>query len=300
MEEQERVYEYFTRIRSLINLMRSCGEQISEQGIVEKILRTLLAKFDHVVVAIEESKDLEHFKIGELHGSLEAHEQIFLERLNDRQSQQALSVQFQKRNSGHNNKSRRDECKLKRRCKDVEARLAKDEDSDEEVLLMAEKEISGLEGSDSDEALLMITAKNDQHPPTDNWYLDTGCSNHMTGHKEWFLTLDDSVRNKVKFADNSFITAEGIGKIMIKKKDGTASYISNVMYVPKMKNNLISLGQLLEKGYNMRMEDRMLKIFNKNRTIILKAPLSTNRTFKIGIQLEDHECLESIADETWI
>ncbi|XP_019425150.1 PREDICTED: uncharacterized protein LOC109334032 [Lupinus angustifolius] len=108
MEEQERVSEYFTRIRGLINQMRSCGEQMSDQGIVEKILRTLSAKFDHVVVAIEESKDLEHFKIDELQGSLEAHEQRFLERMNDRQSQQALSAQFQKKNSGHNNKSRRD------------------------------------------------------------------------------------------------------------------------------------------------------------------------------------------------
>ncbi|XP_019433498.1 PREDICTED: uncharacterized protein LOC109340299 [Lupinus angustifolius] len=126
-------------------------------------------------------------------------------------------------------------------------------------------DISSLEGSDSNEALLMITAKNDQQLPT----------------------------------GNCFITTDGIGKIMIKKKDGIVSYISNVLYVPKMKNSLISLGQLFEKGYNMRMEDRMLKIFNKNKTLILKAPLSTNRTFNIGIQLEDHECLESITNETW-
>ncbi|XP_019460169.1 PREDICTED: uncharacterized protein LOC109359930 [Lupinus angustifolius] len=247
MEEQERVSEYFTRIRGLINQMRSCGEQISEQGIVEKILRTLSTKFDHVVVAIEESKDLEHFKIDELQGSLEAHEQRFLERMNDRDGRRWQSDKRQegersnqysqgltktdsselerkyikKPNNGKKKKDKSNiqhfncrnwghfasECKLKRRCKDAEARLAKDEDSDEEVLLMAEKEITGLEGSDLDEALLMITAKNDQQLPTDSWYLDTGCSNHMTWYKEWFLTLDDSVKTKVKFADNSFITA---------------------------------------------------------------------------------------------
>ncbi|XP_019416396.1 PREDICTED: uncharacterized protein LOC109327685 [Lupinus angustifolius] len=192
IEEQETIAEYFTRIRSLINLMKGCGEQISEQSIVEKILRTLAARFDHV--------------IDELQGSLEAHEQRFLERVSDRQSQQALSAQFKRRNLMHNDKHKKSsgrwqgenkygneksihngqgflkdssdnqsyeadtknekkgssqesgrrkkdkskiqcfncknwghfalECKLRRRSKEAEARLAKDEDSDEEVLLL--------------------------------------------------------------------------------------------------------------------------------------------------------------------
>ncbi|XP_019438983.1 PREDICTED: uncharacterized protein LOC109344687 [Lupinus angustifolius] len=107
MEEQETIVEYFTRIRSLINLMKGCCEQISEQNIVEKILRTLTARFDHVVVAIEESKDLENFNIDELQGSLEAHEQRFLERVSDIQSQQALSAQFKRRNLMHNDKHKK-------------------------------------------------------------------------------------------------------------------------------------------------------------------------------------------------
>ncbi|XP_019457598.1 PREDICTED: uncharacterized protein LOC109357985 [Lupinus angustifolius] len=263
-----------------IKVKKGYGEQTSEQSIVEKILKTLAARFDHFVVAIEESKDLENFNIDELQGSLEAHEQRFLERVTNRQSQQALSAQFKRRNLMHNDKHRKSsgrwqgekkyvneksiqngqgflkdssgnqsydaeskndkrgsnqesrrrkkdksriqyfnckswghfasECKLRRRSKEVEARLAKDEDLNEEVLLMAECEKSSLETSDSSGTLLMVTTDKDQHSSTENWYLDTGCSNHMTGHKEWFLTLDDSVKTKVKFAYESFITAKGI------------------------------------------------------------------------------------------
>jgi len=33
--------------------MKNCGEKITERTIIEKILRTLSFRFDHIVVAIE-------------------------------------------------------------------------------------------------------------------------------------------------------------------------------------------------------------------------------------------------------
>lgn len=107
----------------------------------------------------------------------------------------------------------------------------------------------------------------------------------MTGHRNWFVDLDTSVRSHVKFADDSTLAAEGMGKVLIKRKDGMHSYITDVLYVPGMKSNLLSLGQLLEKGYVMEMKNKMLKVFDSKRKLILKVPLSKNRTFKIGIQI---------------
>ncbi|XP_047176575.1 uncharacterized protein LOC124843797 [Vigna umbellata] len=83
------------------------------------------------------------------------------------------------------------------------------------------------------------------------WYLDTWCSNHMKGKREWLINLDTSIKSNVRFADNSVIMAEGAGKVLITRKDGRSAYMINVLYVPTMKSNLLSLGQLLEKGYTM-------------------------------------------------
>ena len=72
MKHNEKVANYVSRIITVTNEMKTCGETISEQMIVEKVLRSLTAQFDHIVVAIEQSKDTSTMKIDELQGSLEA------------------------------------------------------------------------------------------------------------------------------------------------------------------------------------------------------------------------------------
>lgn len=35
----------------------------------------------------------------------------------------------------------------------------------------------------------------------DIWYLDNGCSKHMTGSRHWFVSLDEKVPSQVKLGD---------------------------------------------------------------------------------------------------
>ena len=57
MNNDESIDDYFKRVMTVSNQMRSNGEEMSDSKIVEKILRTLTDKFTYVVVSIEESKD---------------------------------------------------------------------------------------------------------------------------------------------------------------------------------------------------------------------------------------------------
>lgn len=155
---------------------------------------------------------------------------------------------------------------------------------------MAQEEDSGI---DSEQVLLMVTTNSDPDM-ANQWYLDTGCLNHMSGRKEWFHDLNEAVKSQVRFADNSVISAEGVGKVMIKRKDGIQACISDVLNVPYMKTNLLSLGQLVEKGYSMNLSNNQMKIYDGNNRLILKAPLSKNRTFKIGIQVLEQKCLNVV------
>jgi len=84
MEEKESIVDYFDRIQELVNAMRSCKDKISDEQVVDKILRTLPPRFDYVAIAIEESRYLDIMEIEELQHSLEAHEM----RINERRSNQ--------------------------------------------------------------------------------------------------------------------------------------------------------------------------------------------------------------------
>lgn len=75
MRSSEGVTEYFSRVMTVANKMRIYGEDMSNVKVVEKILRSLIKKFNYIVCSIEESKGIDDFSIDELQISLIVHEQ---------------------------------------------------------------------------------------------------------------------------------------------------------------------------------------------------------------------------------
>ena len=100
MEEEEYVSQYFDKVINFTNQMTRNGETVTDVMKVEKVLRTLISRFDHIVVALEESKDLDSMKIEELQASLEAHELRLIDRNRERgksvSSDQTLQAQYGK------------------------------------------------------------------------------------------------------------------------------------------------------------------------------------------------------------
>ncbi|GLT78984.1 hypothetical protein SLA2020_504990 [Shorea laevis] len=90
MESSKTTVTYVSRVLALTNKMKIYGEEYTEQTKVEKILRTLTPKFEHIVVAIEEAHDLSQMTVEELLGSLEAHEQ----RMNEKRTEKSIEQPF--------------------------------------------------------------------------------------------------------------------------------------------------------------------------------------------------------------
>lgn len=87
----------------------------------------------------------------------------------------------------------------------------------------------------------------------------------MTGNKSFFYELDETFFLKVIFSDDSIIDTKDIGKIPIQTKEGSFAFIVNIIYVPKLKSNLLSLGQFMEKSYEIYLKNKYYRIKDRNR-----------------------------------
>jgi hypothetical protein len=74
MEESEDIATYFLRIDEVVNTMRGLGETIENGIIVQNVLRSLPARFDPKISALEERTDIANLLMDELQGILIAYE----------------------------------------------------------------------------------------------------------------------------------------------------------------------------------------------------------------------------------
>ena len=77
----------------------------------------------------------------------------------------------------------------------------------------------------------------------------------MTNNEEIFRDLDKSQVSRVIIGNCDYITVKGKGTVFIESSTGTKQ-ISDVLYVPDIDKNLLSVGQLLEKRFKVFFENK--------------------------------------------
>ena len=120
----------------------------------------------------------------------------------------------------------------------------------------------------SEKNTILITCNVAQESSKEVWFLDSGCSNHMSGSKEIFSVIDESVKSEVKLGNDHQILVMEKGSISIRTKKGEENEIPDVYYVPGLQHNLISIGQLVQKGYRIHFENGECVILDKKNQAI--------------------------------
>ena len=66
MKTCENITDYFAKVMNVASKMRIYREQMRDVTILEKILRSLINRFNYIVCSIKESKDIDVLSIDEL------------------------------------------------------------------------------------------------------------------------------------------------------------------------------------------------------------------------------------------
>jgi hypothetical protein len=116
------------------------------------------------------------------------------------------------------------------------------------------------------QAFLGTSCSDDDHLA--GWYLDTGATNHMTGRGNVFSELDRAVQGTVKFGDDSVVNICGKGTIIFSGCHGEHKALTRVYWIPRLKNSIISVGQMDEGGARVLIEGGMLRVWDRRHRLL--------------------------------
>lgn len=99
---------------------------------------------------------------------------------------------------------------------------------------------------------------NTQNNDNNLWYLDSGCSRHMTGDKGQFKKFKSLSGISVTFEDGSITTIKGKGSVDIL----CLPTFHNVLFINGLKANLLNINQFCDENYRVQFFKDECNIYN--------------------------------------
>jgi hypothetical protein len=126
------------------------------------------------------------------------------------------------------------------------------------------------------------------------WYIDSGVSSHMTGHKNYFNSLSEKEFGfEILLGDDYAYHPKGVGTVRFERESGKPLYLLGVLYVPGLKKNLVSVLALEDKGYEVSFKDRRAYIKPRGLSKGSEQVIGVRKDKLYKLQFDSHYALAS-------
>jgi hypothetical protein len=116
------------------------------------------------------------------------------------------------------------------------------------------------------------------------WYFDSGCTKHMTG---CLANLEERQPTNYKVSgplrETQEANTQGAVNLKCKKNDSQIMKVklNDVLFVPNLNKNLISISQLCKKGVTCQFKKEKLLVFGPNGSQIMQATIDENGLYEL-------------------
>ena len=94
---------------------------------------------------------------------------------------------------------------------------------------------------------------------------NSGASRHFTGYKEALLNMIEKETNlEIILGDDATYFVKGVGNVTLQLNQGNTIHLQEVLYVPDLKKNLVSISAMEDKGFRLAFIDGKVRVWKIN------------------------------------
>lgn len=107
----------------------------------------------------------------------------------------------------------------------------------------------------------------------DKWYIDSGASMHMSSRNDWMYNITEPPVKNITVANREPLAVKGVGYADIHLEQDRKIQIKNILYVPGLAANLLSVSTIVKCGYKVTFNEKTCDICDTNGRLVCTATL---------------------------
>ena len=268
MEEKDSMTSYLCRLKICCDNLREAGSEVNDKDIAYSMLSGLPESYEGIIMMFSNMSDEDFTSIKV--------KQTLLTEFERRDERSKINVIKEALHSGSSRSIQRDKYEPSKRkfmgkcykC-GIAGHIAKFckanmQNRKSQVC----KFVNNTENKDE-----VLLCNNNKKLGEDSWLLDSGATNHVCNKRELFCKFVSTSPESISTA-NSWVKATGVGDVYfdmyLNGKTKRVKFM-DVLFVPEIKRNLLSVSKITDKGKTVILHDSEATIRTINNEIIARA-----------------------------